>query len=507
MDITSAGFLILVAVSLLIYWNIPAKYQWYILLIDSIIFYLFSLSPYTFVYLLLSVASIYIGSRYFEKPQKSDQKKKICLIVVICFNLLILAVLKYSNLFIQTANYFRTGETQLAFLHLAAPLAISFYTLQAIAYLLDCYWGQIKAEKNLLKLLLFICYFPLMNSGPISRYSQLGTQLIQEHAFDYQRTVSGLRRIFWGIIKKVIIANRLTYLVNFLFNNYETFDGIWIWAGVVLFSIELYFDFSGCMDIVIGASKCFGIILEENFLAPFFSRTIQEFWQRWHITLGKWLKDYIMNPILKSHRFVQLGKNCKKRWGKKGKKIPAYIAMFVLWSAMGMWHGGDSWKYIIGEGWWFWLVIVLGQSLEPAFEKAKNTLHIKEENAIWILFQRLRTLLVFSTGMIFFRAKNLETAWDMLRNSFRFQGNLGLFNDFLSSENWRFFGQKEFVPFFLIIVIAQLVYDYHIYTGKEIKVAKLFDKTWLRWIVYCIGLGMIAYWGDFGQSVFIYGGF
>lgn len=230
-----------------------------------------------------------------------------------------LTVLKYTNLAIGTVNHFmKTNFSSVTWL---SPLAISYYTLQIVAYLLDCYWKVEKRENNPLKLLLFTSFFPLMISGPINRHNNLAPQLFEKHEFEYNRVASGIRRVAWGIAKKIVVADRLSMVVAYMFNRPEIYSGIWILIAAVTFAVELYFDFSGCMDIVIGISKCYGIILEENFKAPFMSRTIQEIWQRWHITLGGWFKSYIMYPILKSSVFVQLGERCKNKFGKSGKKF------------------------------------------------------------------------------------------------------------------------------------------------------------------------------------------
>jgi D-alanyl-lipoteichoic acid acyltransferase DltB (MBOAT superfamily) len=196
------------------------------------------------------------------------------------------------------------------------------------------------------------------------------------------------------------------------------YQGLNVWLGTAAFCFQLYADFSGCMDIIMGTSECFGIYLPENFHTPFFSRSIQEFWRRWHITLGAWLRDYIMNPILKSDFSYHLKQRSMKLLGKKrGKKIHVYLAMFVLWMAMGLWHG-SSWKYAIGEGLWFWLLIVLGECFAPLLKKLVQVFRIPTESFGWHLFQSVRTFLCFMVGMVFFRGVTTSVAWQIIQFGF-----------------------------------------------------------------------------------------
>lgn len=388
------------------------------------IFYLTCVKPITFVYVLVSSGTVYYATERFG-TEKDEKRKRQVLVLTILVNVGILAVLKYTNLGIHTVNFVANRFGKGYLLHdvsWLAPLGISYYTLQLISYLLDCYWGTAEPFHNPLKMLLYTIYFPQMISGPISRFEDIGTQLFEKHEFDYDRVTRGIRRIAWGLIKKLVIANKLSLIVNHMYDHMEIYSGIWVWIATMIWVIELYADFSGCMDIVLGASACFGIKLPENFRAPFFSLTIQEFWRRWHITLGTWLRDYIMNPVLRTKFCLGLTKKAKKRFGKKkGKKISAYFAMLILWLVMGIWHG-NSWKYVVGEGLWFWLVIVLGQVLEDPLRTVTEYLHIRTETIIWKTFQRIRTFLIFTVGQLFFRANSLMDSFARIGNSIIYFG-------------------------------------------------------------------------------------
>jgi D-alanyl-lipoteichoic acid acyltransferase DltB (MBOAT superfamily) len=430
-------------------------------------------------------------------------KKKVILTVTVSLNVAILALLKYSNMFIGTYNYWSGGNVSL--LKLAEPLAVSYYTLQLIAYVLDCYWGNEKAEKNPLKFLLYITYFPLMVSGPICRYSQIGKALFEEHRFDYDRVVAGMRRVLWGLAKKLIVADNLSTVVAYLYADPDTFTGIWILLTAMIFIVELYFDFSGCIDIVIGVSKCFGIILPENFRAPFFSKSIQEIWQRWHMTLGAWLRDYIMMPIQWSNPFKNMSRKLKKKWGKGAQKIPMYMAMFVVWTVIGIWHG-SSWKYVVGCGWYYWLIITVSQILEPVFKKVKKALHISDSNILWKSFCVVRTFVLFAIGTMEFNASSLTGLFSMYAGMFHVSGSfmqsLIVIKMHLASVTWK----ERFVAL-VVLIAAQVVDDYMVNKGSTGQ--ELVKKTNMavRWIMYLALIFMILFYHVSTDVPFIYNQF
>jgi D-alanyl-lipoteichoic acid acyltransferase DltB (MBOAT superfamily) len=494
MEITSITFLLFIAVSLLVYWVMPKGWQWLVLLADSLIFYFLNAEWYTFVYLLISVATVWAATNYFLNC--SDEKlKKAVLVCTIIINIGMLTVLKYTNLAIGTINTVNSmvGGEQFKAVSWAASLGISFYTLQIVSYLLDAYWGVTDTERNPVKLLLYTSFFPIMISGPINRHKDLGHQLFEEHRFDYTSVTHGMKRLAWGLLKVYAVSGKLAMVVTMLWRNVDVCDGLWIWLTAFLYAIELYAEFSGSMDIVIGASECFGIKLAENFNAPFFSKTVQEFWQRWHITLGTWLRDYILNPLLKSRALISLGEKCRAKFGKKqGKKIPAYIAMLAVWLSMGLWHG-SSWKYIVGEGLWFWLVIVLGQVLEPLSVKIKNVLHVKG-GWLWKTWQIIRTNLIFMVGMLFFRAGSLPEAVDMLGKSIGLGHSISVVKPVLTS----YMASKgmgvgaTWVLLLAISLVMMFVYDAFLYRGVNLIDRVSERNIVLRWIVYIVLICIIC---------------
>ena len=508
MVITDVKFLIFTAVLLFVYWYLPTRFQWMWLLAGSLVFFFVNSRPYTFIYMVAAVMAVYLATSVFEKYPDDKKKKKGAFLGALFLNLIFLAVLKYVNLGVHTVNsvggLFGRGGI-FPDIHIAAPLAISFYTMSLLSYLIDCYMGYKDIEKNPFKVLLFVCYYPLMVSGPMSRYKDLGKKLFEEHRFDYDRVTRGIRRCGWGFAKKLVVADRLSIPVDSMFSNSAEFPGLWALLMPMIYSVQLYFDFSGCMDIVLGISECFGITLTENFRAPFFSRTLQEFWQRWHIALGTWLNDYILFPLLKTGPFKNLKTKCKDRFGKEGARIATFPALFILWSAMGLWHG-DSWKYIFGEGWWYFLVIVTGQAFAPQFKKLKAKLHIKDDNPVWIAFQTVRTYIFFSIGMLFFRAADYPTGLKLLASFFR-GGNPIDSARRLKDLAWTEFGGIYVLIVVAVLIMIQLVLDYREY--HKISNENVITKRPLivRWILYFALVFVIIRFGAFGVSSFIYFGF
>ena len=516
MSVVSISFLGFFLITLLIYYCIPPKRQWIILLLSSIAFYFCSAAGYTFLYVLVSIITIYGAAVYIENA--AAKHRKAVYIGALIINVGMLAALKYMNFFVGNARrlirIFLPGETT-EVSTLVAALGVSFYTLQMIGYLTDVYWGMYPAQRNPFKVALFNCYYPQMISGPFSRYGELSKTLFAGAKFSFLRVGRGFERIIIGFFKKLVISEQLVNLVNTVYADYERYGGIYIWIVTALYIIQIYADFSGCMDIIFGVSECYGVVLPENFKTPFVSVTIQEFWQRWHITLGTWLKDYIMYPILRSKLWNKMGKNLKKKYGKKAAKmIPTFLGMLVLWLAMGLWHGG-GWNYI-GEGIWFWLVIVLGQVLEPVFEKWRIFFHVSKTNKGFIWFQRIRTIFIYGVGALFFKAGNLTTALKMLLSAF-------------SPVEWIRTG-KDFIPTLYVMMesvgtahflwsaisvgigFAVMIWMGHI----QVKYGEF--RVWLerkplvvRYFIRYVFLMMILLFGAYGlgysSSSFIYGGF
>ncbi len=418
MSITSLVFFGFILLSLIAYYAVPKRAQWIVLLTASILFYL-SVSGFRFAYLLITASTIYFAagriehignetksyiksndglSREDKKAYKQSMKNrsKRIMVCTLIINFGILCVFKYCHFAIDQLNailgIFNLSAIDNSFSWIV-PLGISFYTFQATGYLIDVYWGNCKAQTNYFKMLLFVSFFPQVTQGPISDYNQLGTQFFEPHELDYKNYARGWQRIIWGLFKKMVVANMLAPYVSDVFSNYADYAGISVFIGAVCYSIQIYADFSGYMDIMCGVCRLFDIKLSENFIRPYFSKSIAEYWRRWHITLGEWFKKYIYYPIGLSRWNRNLGKICNLKFGKHiGNTIPASVALVVVWFSTGLWHGA-SWSYITWGG-VNGLFIILSLWLEPIYEKTRNALKITDSNFYWRSFRVIRTFIL-----------------------------------------------------------------------------------------------------------------
>lgn len=418
MNITSLTFLLFLLAVLIVYYIVPTKMQWCVLLCSSLLFYLAG-GMLGIVYIGITSLSIYTAAcriqalteqqhQFFSnhkeltREQKKDCKartktaRKRILVAALVLNFGLLCTLKYFHFAFAQINallsVFGVGPIQDTF-SFFIPLGISFYTFQATGYLVDVYWEKCAAEKNYFKVLLFISFFPQITQGPISNYQQLSQELFCEHRLTYKNYTYGMQRLVWGFAKKMLLANVLAGYVQDVFTNYESYAGITVFIGALMYSVQIYADFSGYMDIMCGLCEVMGIHLTENFLRPYFSKSVAEYWRRWHISLGVWFKTYIYYPIGMSHWNRRLAAFAKKKWGKSlGDMVPASVALVIVWTATGLWHGA-SWAYItwgLVNG----LFIILSMWTEPFYERWKKNLRIRENSFLWRAFQTIRTFLL-----------------------------------------------------------------------------------------------------------------
>ncbi len=435
MELISLDFLIFYLLVIIVYFLLPGKLQWIWLLIASGFFYYKNATPLqclSFVIILLVnyLAAFFIGrlSGKREEGSTSFPSPSFIFRIALILNILSLVVFKYAgfflNIFSNIPGITLTGESIsniLLDIEKYSPPRISYFILILIGYLTEVYWGRAKALSNPLKLMLFGSYFPLMTSGPIVEFEEAQPLLSDEKKkFSYDRFVRGFLRILWGIFKKYVISERFAIVVNTIYSDFETYPGFYVPFSAACFAIQLYTDFSGLMDIVLGISEIMGIPLPENFNTPFYSLSLAEFWRRWHITLGRWLKDYVFYAIQRTKLFTAFRKFCKKKLGRGYEKkfnLPQYLGLLISWFLIGLWHGG-GFNYIFGVGLYMGIIIILSELFAPLFKKIPNLLKINTECFSYRLFERVRTFIIFIFGLSFFRAEDLTTGFLMWKNAF-----------------------------------------------------------------------------------------
>lgn len=529
MSLTSLKFGVFLLILFVVYFCFPKKYlkyQWVVLLVGSYIFYLFS-GVKIMIFLIISTFSTWAGALILGKmnqaikekvksslpeekkviKRKGTRGKRWVLFAVLAINFGILFVLKYSGFAIQNLNIIlqRFGFS-LPTVKYLLPLGISFYTFQSAGYIIDVYRGKYAPDRNFLKYALFVSYFPQIIQGPISRHDNLAVQLYESHRFNYQRFTFGLQRALWGYFKKMVIADRLAVLTTQLSSNYTNYEGFTVFLGVLFYTLQIYADFSGGMDVICGISESFGIDLVENFKRPYFSTSVSEFWQRWHITLGSWMREYVFYPLALSKPFSNFSKRLRKPFGPfVAKVLPTSIASLVVFLLVGIWHGA-GWNYL-AYGVYQSIFVSTGTLLQPIYTKCKKFFRIDDKRKVWKVFQTLRTVLVVSIARYFIHAPNLSAALYMMK------ATVTHFNPWIFT-NGSLYNLGLSVPNFNLLLIATVflfIMDYIKEKGVNIREAIARQRLAVRWTIYLAGIFAVIIFGMYGPgyvpSDFIYQAF
>jgi len=527
---TTSGFLFFLLGVVLIYLLMPQKYRWIWLLLASYIFYGFSGIKHL-IYIAVTTLSTYLTSVMLDRIQKEQtkylkenkeslsreerksykasmkSKQRKWLVLCMLLNFGILAVLKYTDFMIANINallgVFNTGK-QLAFMNFALPLGISFYTFQTMGYLIDVYREKYPIEKNLFKLALFISFFPQLIQGPISRFDDLKENLFAGKNLNIRNVSFGVQRILWGFFKKLVIADRLLVAVTTIVHNTDEYQGVYVLVGMFFYAITLYADFTGGIDIAIGVAELFGIHLKENFERPFFSKSIAEYWRRWHISLSYWFRDYMFYPISVSKPILEFSKFCRKHAGEwLGKRIPIYLASIIVWFTTGIWHGA-AWNFIVW-GLLNCLVILVSQECTPLYEKFHNKFNVKDK--FWFrLFQVGRTFWLMSFLRTFDCYQNVGLTFKMYSTIFTRINIMDLFRGGLMQLGLSLQDYAVLVPAVCLLLLVSLA-------GRNSSVReKLAAKPLMvRYLTYIFIFLSVLIFGAYGvgydSSQFIYSRF
>lgn len=386
------------------------------------------------------------------------------------------------------------------------PLGISYYTLSAVGYLLDLYWRKAKPVHNYFNLLIVMTYFPHIIQGPISKYSKLLPQFDNIPKFDYNRLCRGLQLMLWGLVKKMIVADRLIIYTGEVFGNLDKHAGAEVFLAVILSGIQLYADFGGCMDIVMGISSAMGIELDRNFNQPFFSRTSSEFWTRWHMTLNAWTKEYIFLPIAMNPKFMKMVRTAKKKHGERlSSFLNSFVPLVTVWIFTGLWHGTGV-DYLLWGLYWCLLMTI---SKETQAIRDKVTSKLRFDQAKWYrcFVQICCTYAMFVVGKCFTAANGLPGFIKIFQRMFADINIMGFFNGKAYKSGLDF---PDFVVAFIFVLIMLAVDIAH---EKKVNIREKI-AGWIlpaRWFVYITAVILIVVFGMYGDefvaSDFIYAGF
>ncbi len=391
-----------------------------ILLVASYFFYGYWDWRFLSLILLSTCVDYYAGSKIYKTEDK--KKRKRYLLISLVTNLGLLGFFKYFNFFIESANsVFGAFGLNLSTLNIILPVGISFYTFQTLSYTIDIYRHRLKPTSSFLNFAVFVAFFPQLVAGPIVRAKEFLPQIERGVKFDRKEIQDGLQIFIFGMIKKVLIADRLAFFVDKVFDAPVVFNSLTVWLSVIAYSIQIYCDFSGYSDMAIGLAKCMGFDLPINFKMPYVARNITEFWRRWHITLSTWLRDYL---------YIPLGGN------KKGE-VKTYINLMITMLLGGLWHGA-SWNFVIWGG-------IHGAGLAVHKFILKKRTKLENKNRIITGLSMLFTYMFVITCWVFFRSQSLETSMVVLKK---------MYLDFAPAIEWLYTPLLFIIP---IVIISHIV--------------------------------------------------
>ena len=461
----------------LLYWILPHKYRWIVLLVASYYFYMCWNVEYVFLILFTTVVS-YVAAIFMEKANGKKERKTLLLFTAAA-SLWILFIFKYLNFVLESIRGM-SGllgiNVSLWTVQILLPVGISFYTFQTLSYVIDVYRGKIKAERHFGYYASFISFFPQLVAGPIERTENLLPQIKEEHCFDSEKMKYGLKLMAFGFFKKLVIADGVSVYVDRIYNDLGSYQGFSLIAATVFFAIQIYCDFSGYSDIAIGTAELFGIRLMKNFDSPYFSCSIKEFWSRWHISLSSWFRDYV---------YIPLG-------GNRCGKLRHSFNLLVTFLVSGLWHGAN-WTFLAWGG-----VHGIAQIVENIFSR-KNKRN-GEKAVIWKLFHMLLTFCFCCFAWIFFRSQSIQEAVYVIRHSLS-----GISEPIQYLKNaYHDIGitKLEFAELCSSFAILA-VYDY--FSLKWDVIARVSRcPAWIRWGFYYILIFFLLFVSNFTSSEFVY---
>lgn len=414
MVFSSTVFLFLfLPITLILYFNPLCKSREYkniVLLLMSLGFYAWGEPVFIFI-MLISILINWLLALKVDRMQTQEQKRHIVVWAVV-YNLGLLFIFKYLTFVLKNIGLLihRDGIV----LQIALPIGISFFTFQILSYVLDVYYGNAKVQKKLLNVALYISMFPQLVAGPIVRYSIVAEEI--EHREETSESfTAGMTRFIVGLGKKVLIANYLAMMADNIFLM-EEHSVATLWLGCIGYALQIYFDFSGYSDMAIGLGKVFGFTFNENFNYPYISKSIPEFWRRWHISVSEWFRDYLFYPVIRSNWCLRLSAWSKKKFSKDvAKLIPTLVATMIVWTATGIWHGAD-WTYILW-GIYYGILISLSTIVKKPMKKW-NKAHPFTEKKWFDIVRVIRTMFLVCIGYVLFRADNVGQAGTYLAGMF-----------------------------------------------------------------------------------------
>ncbi len=471
MAVNSLGYLIVFPIIIILYYALPKTLRVAFLALASVAMYALWGWSYTLVLVFVTVVT-YLGALVVEKSKADSGNGKAALFA----NVVMVAAILGSIRFMPKGS-------------VIVPIGISFYSLQALGYVADVYNSKVKAEKNFIKYFLFVSFFPVVTSGPIQRSDVFLRQINEDKEFDYDRVRSGLLMIAYGLFAKNFVADRLDYLVGHAYEGYETQTGLVLLMGVVLYAFQLYCDFMGYSYIALGSAKALGFDLPDNFRQPYFSKSVKEFWGRWHISLSEWLRDYIYFPL----------------GGSRKGRARTLINIAIVFVVSGIWHGSGLTFLVWGTLHGLYRIVeeLVRGTRDSKKAAVKDTLASKLFAGVAVI----RTFILVDFAWLFFRAESVESAFVIIRRIFTESEMVRTIREGLYTFG---LAKKEVLVWLLgllVVIVIDILHEKGIHVGEWLKKRNII----LRWAFYlifvCFMLGTMIYYYGYSASTFIYSGF
>lgn len=467
MNLVSLNYAVLMILTILLFFNIPSRFQWALMLCISYYFYI-SNEPQNIIFILFITLVAYISAIAINKARSHPVKKVVLFVSVVTIVLLLISI-KYIKLLIGTTPDIHPFKW-------IVPLGISFVTLQTLSYIIDVYYQKIEPEKHIGFLALYISFFPTVSSGPIERGTHLLQQLRRKYDFDYTRVMHGIKIIGFGMFQKVVLADRFGMYVNQVYGSVYQYTGWPLIVATFLFAIQLYCDFSGYTNMARGIAKILGYDLLENFNFPYLSGNIQEFWHRWHISLSTWFRDYL---------YIPLG-------GKRVSQFRIYVNLSIVFLLSGLWHGANwtfaAWGAIHG----------LYQIVARAIKQLKpNSDSLKKKGLIFKIVSIVLTFILVDFAWIFFRANSISEAFYIVTHLFKGIGSIApLF-------------VLSIVDMLLIALLIALFFIIEYFSYKHSSFIQWLNElsVYKRWAIYYGLILFVVFFGIFSESNFLYSQF
>lgn len=469
---TSIVYFIFLACTFAVFYLFPVKYRNSVLIVASLIFYMYVKLSYVFIITTVIISNYAIGLLIGKISDKKLKTRYLYLSFLI--NIGILIYFKYWNFLIDTV-FSLPGAAHLKnnvlLVDVILPLGLSYYIFQTIGYVLDIYRGSRMPEKDFFKFSLFTLFFPKLLVGPIERAKNFLPQLSLDHTFSKENLVEGCRRITWGLFKKLVVADRISLYVDSIYTNLPQHNSATFWLATFLYPIQVYADFSGYTDIAIGTARLFGINLMDNFNRPLLAKNVSDFWRRWHISLSSWVNDYIYNPIAFKRR----------DWGNAG----VFYALLISFVVIGVWHGA-SWNYVL-----FGAIQAFALMFEGLTKSRRKKISKRVPSFIYNNLSIFFTFLFFTCSLLIFRTTT-------------FVGASNIINIIFSKPGTIYIDQPSTLLFIVvgsaILLLSDIRAEYKIFGETVFK-----EKDWiLQHLMYAMLIVYILAAGVFDGGQFIY---